>query len=77
MELSNISDGRINREELEYSGFNFDYHTHIHKVADEPVKYFCYEYGYINLNNEFCSIITKIEPQMKIEPQIEMNVKHK
>jgi hypothetical protein len=48
---------KIKKEQLMQLGFSFDYTTQIHKNKQGKNYYFCYEYGYFTINNEWCIII--------------------
>ncbi|MCF8253386.1 MAG: hypothetical protein K9H61_05960 [Bacteroidia bacterium] len=38
-------------------GFVFNFHTHIEELEEGKTCYFCYEYGYIPLNNSKLAVI--------------------
>jgi hypothetical protein len=42
---------KINRDRLLKQGFDLTYHTHIYQTQKGGTYYFCYEYGYILLND--------------------------
>jgi hypothetical protein len=43
---------------LDY-GFRFDFHTNIYKTTSGTTCYFCYDQGYIELEDDFYSLITR------------------
>lgn len=43
-------------------GFRFKYHTHAFKNQKGDIYYFCYEYGYLPLDNDWYLIVKKKEP---------------
>ena len=43
---------KISKEKLLRHGFNFTYFTHIYETYKGSVYFFCYEYGYLKLENE-------------------------
>lgn len=47
------ADGTVktSREMLLNSGFDFSYHTHAHTTTNGSTYFFCYEYGYLSLEN--------------------------
>ncbi len=47
----------IRREYLEKLGFDFRYHTHNYKTKNNNDYKFCYEYGYLELDNEKVLIV--------------------
>jgi hypothetical protein len=48
---------KANREKLLESGFQFRYHTHIYTNTRGNVYHFCYEYGYLNLENGWYLVV--------------------
>lgn len=49
----------VHREKLAGSGFNFNYHTHTYKTRAGAVYYFCYEEGYLPLENDFYALVRR------------------
>jgi hypothetical protein len=45
-------DRKLKREVLLRNGFNFDFHTHLYTTEHGDTYFFCYEHGYLGLNNE-------------------------
>lgn len=47
------ADGTVKtrKEVLIKIGFDFNYHTHIHTTTNGGTYFFCYEYGYLALEN--------------------------
>ncbi len=43
---------KVKREILLGKGFNFIYHTHTYSNKNGMIYFFCYEYGYLHLNND-------------------------
>lgn len=43
---------KIKKELLSKKGFDFDYHTHLYKTNTGNTYVFCYEYGYLVLEND-------------------------
>lgn len=52
---------KIAKKNLLVSGFNFDYHTHIHQTKNGHSYTFCYEYGYLILNEEDILLVKRID----------------
>ncbi|RZK02637.1 MAG: hypothetical protein EOO43_23320 [Flavobacterium sp.] len=43
---------KINKDKLVRLGFNFSYFTHVYETYKGAVYFFCYEYGYLKLEND-------------------------
>ncbi|MCX2431274.1 MULTISPECIES: hypothetical protein [unclassified Pedobacter] len=43
---------KISRKKMLNAGFNFDYHTHIYQTQNGKCYLFCYEFGYLALNDD-------------------------
>ena len=52
---------KISRENLLQQGFQFNYHTHTHTNKKGLTYYFCYEFGYLPLENDWYAIVKKKE----------------
>ena len=52
---------KLPREKLGGSGYNFQYHTHQYMNKNGQVYYFCYEYGYLSLENDWLLIVKRKE----------------
>ena len=50
---------KSNSEQLSASGFNFNYHTNIYTTKKGQVYTFCYNYGYLRLNENDIIIVKK------------------
>jgi hypothetical protein len=48
---------KISKEKLLESGFQFKYFTHTHTHKNGSVYYFCYDLGYLLLNNEWLLLV--------------------
>lgn len=48
---------KVAKAKLEKAGFNFAYFTHIYETAKGNSYYFCYEQGYLALENEFYLLV--------------------
>jgi hypothetical protein len=52
---------RVKMSVLRQEGFNFEYHTHIYETQKGNTYYFCYEYGYLKLENEMLLLVKREE----------------
>jgi hypothetical protein len=51
--------GRVQRDKLMGLGFQFKYLTHTHTNGRGKVYHFCYEYGYLSLENGWLYVVKK------------------
>lgn len=61
--LSFNPDGKANvpKKKLQDAGFNFNYHTNSYTTKAGKTYYFCYDMGYLEYDNEYCSLVVKQE----------------
>lgn len=52
---------KIHREKLDKEGFIFKYHTHTYTNKQGNIYYFCYEYGYLPLENNWYLLVKRKE----------------
>ncbi len=52
---------KLPKNKLEKAGFNFSYFTHQYQTAKGAVYIFCYDYGYLALENEWFLLVKKQE----------------
>lgn len=52
---------KANRDKLIEKGFQFKYHTHIYNTKTDKTYFYCYEYGYLPLENNWFLIVKKNE----------------
>ena len=52
---------KASRDKLIEKGFQFKYLTNIHKTKNGHTYYYCYEYGYLPLENNWFLIVKKNE----------------
>ncbi|MEO0133033.1 MAG: hypothetical protein ABIK73_08915 [candidate division WOR-3 bacterium] len=63
MTLNPTGKTRISREKLTEKGFDFTYFTSQYKTREGAVYHFCYEQGYLELdNNQFLLVVKKEQP---------------
>jgi len=51
--------GVVHKDELLLEGFNFDYFTNIYRTKTGSKYFFCYDYGYISLEDEKFAIVKR------------------
>jgi hypothetical protein len=52
---------KVGREKMQQLGYQFRFMTHVYTNKKGSVYYYCYEYGYLLLENE-CCLIVKAKP---------------
>lgn len=52
---------KANKEKLQRLGFQFRYHTHTYTNKKGNTYYFCYEYGYLLLENDWYLVVRRKE----------------
>lgn len=52
---------KANRDKLIEKGFQFKYHTHIYNTKTDKTYFYCYEYGYLPLENNWYLIVKRNE----------------
>ncbi|MCW3071256.1 MAG: hypothetical protein JWO44_1146 [Bacteroidetes bacterium] len=60
-ELIPAQTAKASRTKLQQRGFNFRYHTHVHTTQKGANYYFCYEYGYLPLENDHVFLVKRTE----------------
>lgn len=60
-ELSPQGKTKVNRGELTLQGFDFRYHTMLHKTRNGSTYYFCYERGYLEIDNNTFLLVVREE----------------
>ncbi len=58
-ELNPTGKTKTHRDKLFTMGFNFSYFTNIYKTKEGKVYYFCYEHGYLPLENDFYFLVKR------------------
>jgi hypothetical protein len=51
----------VNKEKLLSLGFQFKYLTHVYTTKNGKKYFFCYDYGYLPLDNDWFLIVKKKE----------------
>jgi hypothetical protein len=52
---------KTNIQKLQTAGFNFTYHTHTYTTLKGSVYHFCYEYGYLKLDDNLVMLVKRIQ----------------
>lgn len=52
---------RANKDKLQRLGFIFKYFTHVYTTKTGKTYYYCYDYGYLPLENDWFLIVKKKE----------------
>ena len=52
---------KTNHDKLIEKGFQFKYHTSMYKAKNGNTYFYCYEYGYLPLENNWYLIVTREE----------------
>jgi len=52
---------KASRDKLIEKGFQFKYHTHIYNTKTDKTYFYCYEYGYLSLENNWFLIVKRNE----------------
>ncbi|NQX43647.1 hypothetical protein SAMN05421820_12317 [Pedobacter steynii] len=55
---------KISKQHLLATGFRFDYFTHLYQNKKGNTYHFCYEYGYLSLENEEYLLVTEYKGLM-------------
>ena len=50
---------KTNRDKLIEKGFRFKYHTHLYSTKKGDTYFYCYEYGYLPLENNWYLIVKR------------------
>ncbi|MEQ8909999.1 MAG: hypothetical protein RIC95_12445 [Vicingaceae bacterium] len=50
---------KVHRDNLLKGGFNFDYHTDTYTNKENKTYYYCYEHGYLELDNGWYALVRK------------------
>jgi hypothetical protein len=60
-ELNPYGKTKVHREELMEQGFKFRYFTNQHQTKSGNVYHFCYDYGYLQLPNDYYRLVMRQE----------------
>jgi len=62
LELNPDDEATVHRDQLIARGYNFEFHTNSQITPDGRVYYFCFELGYLALENDYFQLIKREEP---------------
>ena len=57
--LNPAGKAKVHRMKLVDSGLNFDYYTNVYKTRSGKTYYFCYDQGYIQLEDDYFALVVK------------------
>jgi len=60
-EFNPAGKAKVHFSKLKDKGFNFDYHTNVYRTKAGKVYYFCYEYGYLPIEENYYTLVIKQE----------------
>jgi hypothetical protein len=63
MSLNPTGKNKVSQENLKAKGFDFQYFTSMYKTRDGAQYYYCYEQGYLPLDNGHYLLVIKKEFQ--------------
>ena len=52
---------KVHKNKISEKGFNFQYFTNVYKTKTGKTYFFCYEQGYIELENDFYMLVKKMD----------------
>ncbi len=59
LELNPNGKSKVHKNQLLEKGFNFHYFTNVYKTKKGHVYYFCYEQGYLPLDDYYFTLVVK------------------
>jgi len=60
-ELNPNGKAKVEKQTMLAKGFSFKYFTNVYKTKEGKIYYFCYEYGYLPLDNDFFALVINKE----------------
>lgn len=57
--LNPAGKANVAKSKLQNAGFNFNYHTNSYTTKTGKTYYFCYDQGYLALENDYYSLVVK------------------
>lgn len=59
VELNPDGKARVHKDKLTARGFNFNYFTNIYQTKSGNTYYFCYDYGYLPIKDDFFTLVIR------------------
>jgi|SRR5690554_2148733 len=53
--------GKANKDELLQKGFDFTYYTNTYTTKDDRTYYYCYDFAYLELDNNWYALVKRKE----------------
>ena len=60
-ELNPEGISKVSKDKLTLQGFNFNYFTNIYQTKSGKTYYYCYDYGYLPIENDYYTLVKKQE----------------
>lgn len=60
-ELNKTGKSKVSRERLHEKGFDFLYHTSSYKTKEGSIYYYCYDQGYLSVENNYYLLVVRKE----------------
>ncbi|HBH49182.1 MAG TPA: hypothetical protein DDX98_11105 [Bacteroidales bacterium] len=54
---------KVHQNQLLKKGFDFNFHTHIYTTKSGNIYHFCYEHGYLALEDKYYALVTRDNPE--------------
>ena len=61
MEANPSGKTKMSREKLIQKGFDFNYFTNVYKTKEGAIYYYCYEQGYLPIENNWFLLVERKE----------------
>jgi hypothetical protein len=58
-EFNPTGKAKVSKDKLAYKGFNFHYHTNMYETRSGKRYFFCYEQGYLQLEDHWYALVHK------------------
>jgi len=58
-ELNPKGKSKVHLNQLKKKGYNFSYHTNLYTTKTGNIYHFCYEHGYLKLDNDFFALVIR------------------
>lgn len=66
-ELNPTGKSKASRSKLLEKGFDFNYFTNIYTTQKGARYFFCYDYGYLSIENDYFILVLRQEKDLKTE----------